>query len=436
MLPAETECVTDLALSSSASTTTVGRPAVTARALRVLRAHPWLTWALTRGVGAALACTALLHNWAFGTDGLAGDVLHTYMRAHASLVQGHVPYRDFSFEYPPGSLPFLYLPGDAGIGRFAFLLTYMSQMLVVDAAIHRLLRRGGGPTAVVAADLWLYGGALTGGLLLCRNDLPACLAVVAGLLALRSGRSVRAAALFAVGALVKVWPAELLMLLLGCGRRWRRSLLAAAGVAVAALAPFVVLGALPGMIRDIVGYHGSRGVEIEAVAALPQVLVAALTGRSVPLSYDHGSSNLAHSAVLADACTIGGVLVAGVAVGWIIWQRRRGPVAYESLVLLALWLVGANLVVTKVFSPQYMLWLLAVAVVAVSAGILPHLDQQLLLGAMLATTLEYPFDFLALGQGGALSVAPAVFLLVRDALLIFLVARWTRRLAHGSRLET
>lgn len=401
---------------------------LTVRVGHVARAHPWLVWTLTRVVGVVLACTTVVHGWNVGAEALAGDVVGPYLRAHTAMVTGHLPYRDVPFEYPPGALPFLYLPGPLALGEVGFLLTYVGQMLVLDAGVHRVLRRAGGPHAAAAADLWLYGGALTVGLLLCRNDLPACAAAVAGILALRAGRSIRGAVLLALGGLVKAWPAELLVALFGLGGRRIRAGVAAAGVLVAGLLPFAALGALPGMYRDLVVYHGSRGVEIEAVAALPQVLLAAVTGRAMQLSGDHSSVNLVHSAVLAHVCTAGGVLVACGAVAWLVMRRRHGSIAYPQLVLLATWLVGANLLVAKVLSPQYMLWLLAVAAVGVHAGVLDRLDQRLLLAAVLATTLEFPFDFFVLGHGGVAAVAPATFLLVRDVLLIWLVARWTRRL--------
>lgn len=395
---------------------------------RYLQARPWLTWMLTRAAGMAIACTYFVSQVNLGTQGVAGDVLNTYLPAHLHLAGGLLPYRDFRFEYPPGALPFLYLPGQLEVGRSGFLLIYMGQMLVLDAIIHRMLQCAGGPTAKAAADLWLYGGALTAGLLMCRNDLPACAAVIAGLLALQSGRTCRAAALLGLGAVSKVWPAELLVLLYGAKQRWLRGAATAGGVVTACLAPFLILGATSGLIRDLIGYHGSRGVEIEAVAALPQVVVAAVTLRPLALSSDHGSLNLAHSGIASDECSAMVVLVAAAAVAWLLVARRRGAVDLPRLALLACWLVGANLLVTKVLSPQYMLWLLAVTAVGVQAGAIDRRDRLILLGTILATTLEFPFGFFLIGQGSIASMAPATFLLVRDCLLVWLVVRWTTRL--------
>lgn len=388
----------------------------------------WTWWALTR----ALCLLAVIASERVGSTapifGLAGDVGQVYGVAAGHIHAGLVPYRDFAFEYPPGTLPFL-LPWPR-LGPDLYLLAYACEMLVVDALILRALRRSDGPWATDASMLWVFGVALMLGLPLSRNDLPSCLAAVVGLLAYVRGRHLFGALALALGSVAKVWPVTVLTVTaVVVPRAARSAVVALAAVGAAALLPLVAVGALPGLWHDVVGYHSGRGVEVEAAAALPTLLWGALTDRNVSLTGDHASTNLAHSTGLATICTILGVLaiVAVVALGLRV-RARLGRVPAAELTALASLVVASSLIAAKVFSAQYVVWLVAVACVGRAYGGVDRLEGRIVLGAVLATTLVYPFNFFLIGDGGMSGLVPATLLLVRDIALAVLVMRWTMRL--------
>src|SRR6266545_2187160 len=129
---------------------------------------------------------------------------------------GEVPYRDFSLEYPPGSLPAFVVPalgphGDFGGWFMAFEgLCGAGMVALVAVSLPALGARGArlyGPVAFAAlAPLAL------GPLALQRYDLWAVLFVAAALAALLLGRTGGGFAALAAGTAAKLFPAVLVPL--------------------------------------------------------------------------------------------------------------------------------------------------------------------------------------------------------------------------------
>jgi hypothetical protein len=388
----------------------------------------WTLWAATRALGVLVVLTSPYITTLVPSSGLAGDVLKTYAHAAGAIHSGAVPYRDFAYEYPPGTLPFV-LPWPH-LHALAYLCAFTVEMLILDAAVVVALHRSPLPGSAAAARLWIAGGACTLGLQLCRNDLPSCLAVVMGLLALAQGRRMLSAAALALGALAKIWPIELMALTAVLVPRALKVMVTAVGAAaLAVLVPAEALGALPGLWRDLVGYHGGRGVEVESVAATPTLLWAAVSGRYANLSNDHGSTNLAHSVALGQVCTVIGVVAVVGLLTWCFTLRRRcGVLPLNATIVACCLLVDLSLVTSKVFSAQYMLWLLAVTAAGRACGAVDRVEARILVGAIAATTLVFPVDFFFVGDGGITGLVPALVLVARDVALLVLARRWYERL--------
>jgi len=188
---------------------------------------------------------------------------------------------------------------------------------------------------------------------------PAFLAVAA-LAALLSGRGVAACALAAAGAAAKVFPALLIPFALAelwRRGRWRalgRGAAAALLVLAVAIGPFIVLA--PHGLGWAIHRESSRPLEVESIASSFFVAAHHLAGYVPHVVFTAGSRNLTgpgpHTAMgVLSLLTV--LALVGVFALWL--RSRRGK---QELVLAVCAAVMAYIVFSKVFSPQYLIWLL------------------------------------------------------------------------------
>jgi hypothetical protein len=281
------------------------------------------------------------------------------------VAAGLVPYRDFSFEYPPGALPAIVLPALVTGSLAAYRIVFVAEMAVVgglgvlalDAALVRLGTRGRDRAIVLSVVALLP--LLLGGVILTRFDLvPAALVVAA--VALVAARRLRAAALVVgVGIAVKLYPIVLVPLLAlqawrAGGRRALATTLAlvAAPVALAYL-PFLVVA--PGGVLDSLGRQLGRPLQIESLGA--GVLLALHHALGLPLEWasGSGSQNLTGTGAATIAVLQGIAQAVAVTLVWIAFAR--GPATTERLVRHAAAAVVAFVALSRVLSPQFLVWL-------------------------------------------------------------------------------
>ena len=346
-----------------------------------------------------------------------------YSRYGEAVLDGKVPYRDFSLEYPPGALPAFVLPALAPAGEFdlAFgilvgLLSVVSVALVAVA----LGRLGAGPAR-------LYGGVvlaglaplLLGTLVLSRYDAwPAALSVAA-IAAIVSGRHRLALAVLAAAVTAKLYPAVLLPLFLAAtaarkgGREAAVSLAVFAAVLAAVLLPFAAASA------DGLGASFERQTErplqVESLGS-SLVLAAGQAGSYEPtVVSSFGSQNLFGE--LPDAlATVQTILQAlAILAIWALFLPRRA--SSEALVAAAAAAVAALVAFGKVLSPQFLLWL--VPLVPLAGGGLGLAAGALLAAALLLTHLWFPSRYWELV---AFEAGPVWLLVARNVCLLGLVA--------------
>lgn len=342
-------------------------------------------------------------------------------------------------EYPWPAVVLLDLPLRLGVPT---LLHYFAAvvlfLLLVDAAITWLLWRGAGRRLARGVWLWVLVLPALGPLVLARFDLVPALFAAASLLAVRTAPG-RAGALAALGAAFKIWPAVLLPALLLCGERAAR-LRAVAGFTSCGLALLIVTAVAAGWPRAVSPFAmlATRGLHLEAFAALPLLWARHIEGGS---RWMVRFSEACHCHELVGPGTgwaaAAGVLVllAGAALTVFLYARafarpaaERGGAQGALLAAFSLfvWIVGS-----RVFSPQFLLWLAAPLAVA---GVLPgaavrSLDVALFAAAALLTQLVYPLGYEALiVQGHFLQDKALAVLTLRDALLVIAGLRVARHL--------
>ena len=327
---------------------------------------------MTRAGRTALVATALclfLASWSLVHHGSLGQgqISDTgvYVRYGRAIVDGQVPYRDFKLEYPPAALAAFVVPALFAGERPAYdrwfdrEMAFCGCLALVGAALclHRL--GAGAPRSAAALALFGVSPVLIGSVVLTRFDLwPAALAVLA-LAALLWERRTTAAVLLAAGIGAKLWPAVLIpvacfWLARTYGPRAAAAFAAVVAFVVAAIfVPFAVLG--PHGLGHSFHSQLSRPLQIESLGAAAALAVHRVAHQRLYLTSNWGSQNLAGPGVHAIEIATSVVQVAGLVAVWAFFAR--GAATSARLALGGAASIAMFLAFGKVFSPQFVLWL-------------------------------------------------------------------------------
>ena len=351
------------------------------------------------------------------------------------FLDGVVPYREIGFEYPPLAAPLIALPGlvslDPETYRYAFAVLVFILAVGVLLATGRLAALGGGREWVALLVVALTPVA-TGAMIRTHFDLAPVLCLVAGLVAVGTGRVKTGFALFGIGGALKLFPLVAVPIavawLIGRGRRGE----AAAGLAVAAVAVALTIGAGVAMSADgasnAVEYHVDRPVQIESLPATVLNAIEEAGGEAPKPVQSFRSDGLEHPA--ADAVTVGFLVLLAIAlIALTVAAARVDDVRGLGLAGLAAAAAVASL--GKVLSPQFMLWLVPLAAVAWAWGMWAL--ALVTTAAISVTPVWFPdryFDLVARDDFPLAAVAGRNVLL----LLMLALAAWEiRRLVRASR---
>ncbi|MEU3101696.1 glycosyltransferase family 87 protein [Streptomyces griseoflavus] len=358
-------------------------------------------WALTRA--ALLLC--VLKVIVFPGPDVTSDVSVIYRGWFDVLSTGTFPRDDVTWQYPPAAALAILSPGLLPFLEYAtafFVLALVADLVTLAL----LLRAGRGPgRARRGAWVWVAGVPLLGPTVYARYDVMVTAVAVAALLAgVRHPRLMGALAAF--GALLKVWPA---LLLLGVRRRAAWVAAGVTGVAVAAL--FAVL--MPGAFAFLT-FQKDRGTEVESLGALV-FHVARHHGWQGEVLLNYGSVEFLGPYV--SLVSTGALFLSGAALVWlVVWRvlaRRSEPHTVADAAFVGVLLFTAT---SRVISPQYMVWLVGLAAVCLCfRGSRMGVPAGLVLVACLVTVLEFPVWFAHVVASDALGVS---LLVVRNGLLV------------------
>jgi len=342
-----------------------------------------------------------------------------------------IPYADFKWEYPPAALPGMMPPALLSApfptwNYVPYTLAWVAMVLLLDAVILRtLVRRLGSDLKQPALQLWILGLPILGGLSWARFDLLPATAALAAVLYAGSRREVSSGLVAGLGACLKLWP-----ILLAPIQRTRRRSLTAASVAVGfvvaiALTTFQLTGSTG--FSQVLGYQSDRGLQIESLAALPLVWMHHLEIGGIDTRFAFGAWEVTGAGVpmLARIATV--VFLASlVLVGLAHWRLMRVDAGRRGVAITAVTMMLVILVTNKVFSPQYVLWLIAVVVAAAAldpSTWRPFVKPVLLLAALTHVVFPWFYGDVLFGAWFGLLVMTA-----RDVVLVWLLVKVVRLL--------
>ena len=283
---------------------------------------------------------------------------------YATLVRaGKVPYRDFAVEYPPAALPAFvvpaYLPWSYATSFAALMGLCGAGCLVAAAAALRAVRADvvRGTAALLAIGV---SPLVLGSLFDTRFDLWPALIALAGLAFVLREQPLPAGACMGLAFSAKLWPLALAPI--GLAYLWRRR---GGGAAAGGVAAFVAVAALcflpfallaPGGVRHSLTGQAGRPLQVESLGAAALLAVEHLGGPSEPTVTSHGSQGLSGSLPDAVAAASTGVEIAAVVAIWLAFARVRRP-SGEAVLLASAAALAAAVAFGKVFSPQFLIWL-------------------------------------------------------------------------------
>jgi hypothetical protein len=296
------------------------------------------------------------------------DDTDIYFRYATLMREGKAPYRDFRVEYPPLALPLFLAAAFASRDVTGFRITFAVEMLLFNAAtvwlvaawVEKTLREDHVRLRLARYTV-LY--LLLARLMVSRYDAATMFVGFAASTWWFAGRRAQGGIAAGLGILMKVYPAVVAML----AAPWDLTLRAQPrGRGLAAFIATVSVGSLtwlatggPHGVAESLGYQLSRGFEYGSLYSGVQMLAAKAVGAEIAVVRDHAAWSsvtpwsprllpLVLPIQMTAILTVCGVFC------------RRGMlegVRFSGAAILAFIITG------KVFSPQYLIWLLPFIVV-------------------------------------------------------------------------
>lgn len=344
-------------------------------------------WILTRAL--------MLVQVGFWSDlGINYQDVEFYKNWSDTLAVHHQMPDEDSWQYPPGAAFLLLVPRLGSVFGAAYQPSFVVMMLAVDlvglVVMGLLARRSGRSTGVW---IWLLTVPLLQAIPLTRFDLAPTVLTMAALVFIHR-RTTWFGALVGAGAALKIFPVVALF-----GEWDRRRLVRATATAAAVAALVFVAAAIS--FGDQSGFFANqdvRGLQKESVGGIPWYLQWTVTGREPEIVLSSGTAEFGGPVAEAVAVALkwlGLLVLLAAAAWWVARERaiRRGRIDLADAAVsrdLVFTIVLLQVVVSRVLSPQFMLWVIGVAAVVLGSE-RTNLERPawLAIGAVLLTTGIY-----------------------------------------------
>ena len=332
---------------------------------------------------------------------LKGDV-DLYNFWAKGLVKGIFPINDSMWQYPPLAGVVFAIPqwvfGNALTGFIVFMI-FIDLLILITLLLTGLNRDLlNSPSTSLhglsGAWFWVLWPILMGPLALTRFDVVPTLFALLALIVL-SNRTIRpylSGFLLGVGALVKLWPMLLFVV-------YPKKVLRKSSTSFVSTLIFMILFMSTWSVgfTNFLNNQTSRGLQVESIAATPFVL-AKLFGANVEYPFRFGSVEV--QALFADE--IGLLLNLFTLIVFIfmfIWNYQN-KLNYLNLFDKALVIVMISIALSRVFSPQFWVWVGGLASLALinNETKLKKVIVLLSISAFL-TQLLYPGQYVQLLTG-------------------------------------
>ena len=384
--------------------------------------HIWYFAALHIGICLIFTIVVLVYNTQIGG----------FDRSAAKLVlEGQLPYIDFPVEYPPPVTLVMCFPSLIAESYTGYAWVFAGEMMILDIILLFVLARAArllGRSILSTLILYTVAVILLGPIVINRHDLLPALMTTAALTMFIDKRTTIGWGLLGLAAATKLYPAFLapLFFIYQITRREDTALikgiLAFTAVIVAVYLPVYLIN--HDAFSYLISYHLNRGLHADSVGGV-FLLLADLAGlTTVGAGFSYGSWNLISPAADTFAAISTYITVLLAFAIYILYiskvnkPKRPGlqsaayPAQERRLVYYCLLTIIVVIISGKVFSPQYLTWLLPLVAVTLPDK---KVSLGLFLTAALLTQINFPYMYIAFSQKEAAAV---IVLGLRNILLI------------------
>lgn len=332
---------------------------------------------------------------------LKGDV-DLYNFWAKGLVQGIFPIDDSMWQYPPLAGIVFAIPqwivGNSLTGFIAFMAIF-DLLILITLLITGLNRFNTNSTTtsfygLSGAWFWVLWPIVMGPLTLTRFDVVPTFFALLALIAL-SNKKVRpylSGFLLSIGALVKLWPMLLLVI-------YPKAVLKKVSTSFISTAVLFLLFMSTWSVgfTNFLNNQSSRGLQVESIAASPFVL-AKFLGKNVEYPFQYGSLEV--NAQFASQIAVMLNLLTIIVFAVILVLNYQNRLNYLNLVDKSLVIVMISISLSRVFSPQFWVWIGGLAALALinKETKLKKVIILLTISAFL-TQLIYPGQYIQLLSG-------------------------------------
>ena len=319
-----------------------------------------------------IALILIIDVWMIASNSRWMDVDHYWYNIDDLFSHGMMPYRDYVFEYPPFSLAVFLIPRlfsfDLGSFRYSFAF-FSSLAYVISAWLVMDMTKDNRKMFPLMVGILLIVPIVDQLFIMTRNDTFAMLFVVLSLWCYRKGYTRTAYVMVALAAMIKIYPALLIVGYVIYDIAKRDNTTAFRGLMVCGLTcllmelPFLIID--PGSAFNYLTYHTGRPIQIESVTATLMYVAYAFGLTSLHYDSTSGSENIVGELPDILSPYVNAIMVAAIIllIVWLVSRIRYsrpmdgdGRMRLLYMVLPALTLMF--IVLSKVYSAQYMLWIL------------------------------------------------------------------------------
>lgn len=345
-----------------------------------------------------------------------------YFDDASKVMRGQVPYRDFSFEYPPLALLFFLLPRLVASTYPIFAAVFEAEVLIFCLIglffVYSIARRlGKSPWKLMI--VYTVCILAIGPIVAQQFDIFPSIMVLLALYYFWTGHHRTGWVFLALGTLTKIYPAVIAPIIIfdyihnqQYRQLWSGVITFIVTCLVVAL-PFMVIG--QDAIRNLLSYHAQRGLQLESTYSSFLLLADKLGWTHVTLAFNFGSWNVISplANALSRASTFILLLSLWISYWFIYLQMRPGKSQFSRIGLYSILVICAVMIASKVLSPQYFIWLVPLIPLVFNRWRYAILFTFIALGGI--TYFIFPKHYLELMD---LKTGVIAVLLARNVLLI------------------